>query len=95
MGGQGFTEPIRSGFGKVQASINAGNNANRVLGFKGLGFVIYVRSFFLGQFSNTQRNTPMPFGIGLEVFKTEISNQMWWGLCLGWCVWHFAVFKYM
>jgi hypothetical protein len=45
MGGQGFTEPIRSGFGKVQASINAGNNANRVLGFKGLGFVIYVRSF--------------------------------------------------
>jgi hypothetical protein len=34
MGGQGFTEPIRSGFGKVQASINAGNNANRVLGFR-------------------------------------------------------------
>jgi hypothetical protein len=32
MGGQGFTEPIRSGFGKVQASINAGNNA---IGFKG------------------------------------------------------------
>jgi hypothetical protein len=35
----------------------------------------------------------MPFGIGLEVLKTEISNQMWWGLCLGCCVWHFAVFK--
>jgi hypothetical protein len=25
MGGQGFTEPIRSGLGKVQASINARN----------------------------------------------------------------------
>jgi hypothetical protein len=25
MGGQGFTEPIRSGFGEVQSSINAGN----------------------------------------------------------------------